>query len=95
MGAKTAKVLGYLERKRKRILDENSSMHCYLLGRCGLSLTGFATTTFASGSDPLPLVSDCLGNGDQRMVLNRDTFCDCTAPILLGVSLIMCLCVDS
>lgn len=60
-----------------------------------VSLTGFATTTFASGSDQLPLVSDCLGNGDQRMVLNRDTFCDCTAPILLGLSLIICLCVDS
>ena len=36
------------------------------------SLTGFVITAFASGSDQLPLASDCLGNGDQRMVLNRD-----------------------
>lgn len=51
------------------------------------SLTGFAITAFASESDQLPLASDCLGNGEQRMVLNRDVFCDCTALILLGVSL--------
>jgi len=93
LGAKTDNVLGYLERKRTRILGENSSMHCYLLGRC--RLTGFVITAFASGSDQLPLASACLGNGDQRMVLNRDVFCDYTAPILLGVSLIICLCVDS
>ena len=36
-----------------------------------------------------PLVGNCLGNGGQITVLSGDTLCDCTAPILLGVPLIV------
>lgn len=43
------------------------------LGGCGLPQDVQQLTCL---SDRLPLVGDCLGNGGQIVVLNRDTLCD-------------------